>query len=65
MYEFHGWFGIAESPEESDIGSLDAGISELRAKIRNIDWTTGEIALKNAQRRVLPHYQRADESPPR
>ncbi|MFJ5848649.1 Imm7 family immunity protein [Streptomyces sp. NPDC092903] len=46
MYEFHGWFGIAESPEESDTGSLDAGISEFRAEIRNIDWTTGEIALK-------------------
>ncbi|NEE35590.1 hypothetical protein G3M53_60525, partial [Streptomyces sp. SID7982] len=46
MYEFHGWFGIAESPEESDAGNLDAGIAELSAKIRNIDWATGEVALK-------------------
>ncbi|MFJ9637127.1 Imm7 family immunity protein [Streptomyces sp. NPDC101178] len=46
MYEFHGWFGIAESPEESDAGSLDSGIAELSATIRNIDWATGEVALK-------------------
>ncbi|WP_405548995.1 immunity 7 family protein [Streptomyces globisporus] len=46
MYEFHGWFGIAESPEESDAGNLDAGIAELSVKIRNIDWATGEVALK-------------------
>lgn len=46
MYEFHGWFGIAESPEESDIGTLDAGIWELRTRIGGIDWATGEVALK-------------------
>lgn len=46
MYEFHGWFGIAESPEESDTGSLDAGIAELRAQIAEIDWATGEVELK-------------------
>ncbi|MFF2222477.1 Imm7 family immunity protein [Streptomyces globisporus] len=46
MYEFHGWFGIAESPEESDAGNLDAGIAELSSAIRNIDWATGEVALK-------------------
>ncbi|WP_329453960.1 Imm7 family immunity protein [Streptomyces sp. NBC_01497] len=45
MYEFHGWFGIAESAEESDAGSRDEGIAELRAKISEIDWSTGEAAL--------------------
>ncbi|MCA1221097.1 Imm7 family immunity protein [Streptomyces sp. 8L] len=45
MYEFHGWFGIAESAEESDAGSLDEGIAELQAKISEIDWSTGEAAL--------------------
>ncbi|MEV7269927.1 Imm7 family immunity protein [Streptomyces bacillaris] len=45
MYEFHGWFGIAESPEESDTGSLDSGIAELGEEIRDINWATGEVAL--------------------
>ncbi|MET9668883.1 Imm7 family immunity protein [Streptomyces sp. NPDC006475] len=45
MYEFHGWFGIAESPEEADAGSLDAGITELRARIAEIDWATGDVVL--------------------
>ncbi|MEW1719395.1 Imm7 family immunity protein [Streptomyces sp. NPDC093109] len=45
MYEFHGWFGIAESPEEADTGGLAAGIAELRARIAVIDWATGEVAL--------------------
>ncbi|WP_329026911.1 Imm7 family immunity protein [Streptomyces sp. NBC_01423] len=46
MYEFHGWFVIAESTEESDTGTLDAGISELRTEINRIDWATGEVTLK-------------------
>ena len=46
MYEFHGWFGIAESTEESDAGGLDSGIDELRTRIAKIDWATGEAVLK-------------------
>ncbi len=46
MYEFHGWFGIAESPEESDAGSLEAGIAELQERITQIAWATGEATLK-------------------
>lgn len=46
MYEFHGWFGIAESPEESDAGSLEAGVAELRERISQITWATGEAALR-------------------
>jgi hypothetical protein len=45
MYEFHGWFGISESPEEADTGSLDLGISELRRMIEEINWTTGNVSL--------------------
>jgi hypothetical protein len=33
MYEFHGWFGIAESPEEADTGTLEQGIAELRERV--------------------------------
>jgi hypothetical protein len=42
MYEFHGWFGIAESPEEADAGTLEEGLAELRAAVDRIDWSTGE-----------------------
>ncbi|WP_265563500.1 Imm7 family immunity protein [Streptomyces hygroscopicus] len=34
---FHGWFGIAESPEEADAGTLEEGLVELRAAIDRID----------------------------
>uniref|UniRef100_A0AAU3H4K5 Immunity 7 family protein n=1 Tax=Streptomyces sp. NBC_01401 TaxID=2903854 RepID=A0AAU3H4K5_9ACTN len=46
MYEFHGWFGIAESTEESDAGGLDSGIAELQTHIEEIDWATGEVTLQ-------------------
>jgi immunity protein 7 of polymorphic toxin system len=45
MYEFHGWFGIAESPEEADAGGLAEGLTELRGMIAEIDWVSGEVAL--------------------
>jgi hypothetical protein len=55
MYEFHGWFGISESPEEADAGTLNEGLAELREKIAEIDWVSGEAALKlhNGQHFVL------------
>lgn len=46
MYEFHGWFGIAESPEEADAGTLAEGLVELREAVERIDWATGEVTLK-------------------
>ncbi|MFP8906026.1 Imm7 family immunity protein [Streptomyces atacamensis] len=46
MYEFHGWFGIAESPEESDAGGLGLGIVGLQTRIADIDWATAEAELK-------------------
>lgn len=46
MYEFHGWFGIAESPEVADTGTLDEGLAALRTRIEAIDWSTGEAALR-------------------
>lgn len=45
MYEFHGWFSIAESPEESDAGSLAEGVDILRDQICAIQWATGSIEL--------------------
>lgn len=51
MYEFHGWFGIAESAEETDGGTLAEGTSELRSAVRAIQWSTGraELASYNGQ----------------
>lgn len=46
MYGFHGWFGIAESPEESDARGLKLGIAGLQTRIADIDWTTAEAELK-------------------
>ncbi|MFD7337407.1 Imm7 family immunity protein [Streptomyces violascens] len=46
MDEFHGWFGIAESPEAAGTGTLDEGLAELRDAIGRIDWATGEVTLK-------------------
>ncbi|MFJ8827036.1 Imm7 family immunity protein [Streptomyces sp. NPDC102467] len=43
MYEFHGWFGIAESPEEADTGTLDAGLAELRARV---EVARGEVTMR-------------------
>ncbi|MEV6674796.1 Imm7 family immunity protein [Streptomyces sp. NPDC051162] len=45
MYEFHGWFGIAESAEEADTGSLSEGVTDLRDRISGIQWATGEVRL--------------------
>ena len=51
MYEFHGWFGIAESTEESDAGSLTEGMADLRERISAIHWSTGgiQLAMYNGQ----------------
>ncbi|MFI1220986.1 MULTISPECIES: Imm7 family immunity protein [unclassified Streptomyces] len=45
MYEFHGWFGISESTEESDTGTLSSGITELQGRIAEIDWSTGALTM--------------------
>ncbi|MFB7663241.1 Imm7 family immunity protein [Kitasatospora sp. NPDC056138] len=45
MYEFHGWFGIAESTEEADAGALSEGVQDLRERIAGIQWATAEVRL--------------------
>lgn len=51
MYEFHGWFGLSESPEESDSGTLYSGVDVLRQRIACLDWATGgvHLAIHNGQ----------------
>jgi len=30
MYEFHGWFGLSESTEETDVGGFHPALNELK-----------------------------------
>jgi hypothetical protein len=46
MYEFHGWFGLAESTEESDAGRLDALVDELRDRLAGLGWSTASARLE-------------------
>jgi len=45
MYEFHGWFALAESAEESDTGTREEGVADLQRRITEIDWATGSVSL--------------------
>ena len=45
MYEFHGWFALAESAEESDTGTREEGVADLQRRIAEIDWATGTVSL--------------------
>lgn len=51
MYEFHGWFGLAETTEEADDGGLAQAVSELTAQVDALDWKTSEasVVLLNGQ----------------
>jgi hypothetical protein len=44
VYEFHGWFGIAENTEDGDSGTLDAGIGDLQARIEALGWPSSSAA---------------------
>lgn len=46
MYEFHGWFEISESADESDLGTLTEGVEQLRAMIDALDWPTSAAILR-------------------
>lgn len=38
MYEFHGWFVVAETPEDHDDGGLDQILAELRQMLATMKW---------------------------
>ena len=40
MYEVHGWFGLAESTEEADIGGLASVVRELTQMLESAEWPT-------------------------
>jgi Immunity protein 7 len=47
MYEFHGWFDISESADESDAGTLADGVEQLHAMIDALQWPTAAATLRN------------------
>jgi hypothetical protein len=51
VYEFHGWFGLAESTEEADTGGLAELVRELRTLLGGPTWPTAaaDIRLLNGQ----------------
>ena len=46
MYEFHGWFGLSETTEESDAGHLNALVDELRDRLAGLGWSTATARLE-------------------
>ena len=46
MYEFHGWFEISESADESDLGTLAEGVQQLHGMIDALDWPTSAAILR-------------------
>lgn len=46
MYEFHGWFTIAEKPEEIDDGNLEHIINQIRELLGKLDWPSGFADLR-------------------
>ena len=40
MYEFHGWFGLSESTEESEFDIVSGIVDELRTTLATLDWPT-------------------------
>jgi hypothetical protein len=51
MYEFHGWFGLAETPHDIDDGILDAAVEELRPLLEPFQprSTTANVRWHNGQ----------------
>lgn len=52
MYEFHGWFGLAETASEADIGGFPEVINEINAYV---GWFTPPQAMAEV-RPLNGHY---------
>ncbi|TCB94441.1 hypothetical protein E0H26_21195 [Micromonospora zingiberis] len=68
MYEFHGWFRLSQTTEESDTGQLDAIIDELNELVVGLDFPTNvsaEVTVLNGEYYLLLHgvaNRRRDEA---
>ncbi|MFI2577742.1 Imm7 family immunity protein [Streptomyces rochei] len=68
MYEFHGWFRLAQTTEESDTGQLNAVIDEVNEMIARLDFPTNvlaEVTVLNGEYHLILHgvaNRRRDEA---
>ncbi|MFI6782575.1 Imm7 family immunity protein [Micromonospora sp. NPDC050276] len=46
MYEFHGWFSLAQNPEESDAGQLRSIVEELAELLGGLRFPTVSAEIK-------------------
>jgi Immunity protein 7 len=46
MYEIHGWFGIAETPEESDGGNLLQKVNELKTLVSQFNFHPALVDIR-------------------
>lgn len=46
MYEFNGWFKLAETPDDIDIGNLERIIHRLRQQLTSLNWSSGSVDLR-------------------
>lgn len=51
MFEFHGWFALAETPGEIDAGGLEGSLEELQELLVSLSWptATNEMRWLNGQ----------------
>jgi hypothetical protein len=45
LFEFHGWFGLAETTEESDVGGLETAVDDIRRLIETLNWQTARAEV--------------------
>ncbi|MFY1626440.1 Imm7 family immunity protein [Micromonospora sp. WMMD723] len=68
MYEFHGWFHLAQNTEESDTGQLGAVIDELNEMMAELNVPTNvsaEVMVLNGDHHLILHggaNRRRDEA---
>ncbi|WP_230415425.1 Imm7 family immunity protein [Micromonospora tarapacensis] len=68
VYEFHGWFRLSETTEESDAGQLDANIDELNELVAGLEFPTNvsaKVTVLNGEYYLFLHgvaNRRRDEA---
>jgi hypothetical protein len=51
MYEFHGWFALAETPVEIDDGGLEPVLPEIEPYLQHFtaSWTVADLRWQNGR----------------
>lgn len=55
MYSFHGWFGLAETTSEADVGGLDGALVDMRPLLEQFEphRSQAEVRALNGQAFLL------------